>query len=91
MLSVDFYTHLLLIVSQAKQSKQLLTKEICLLSEETKYIFLQRKEEKCNLFIYLMNPGNSKIIIMKKQKKNSSTLPLRCGLKVKFKTRGECP
>ena len=31
--------------------KQLLTKEIHLLSEETKCIFLQRKEKKCNLFI----------------------------------------
>ena len=58
-LSVYFLTHLLHIVSHAKQSKQLLTKEICLLSKETKYIFLQRKEKKCNLFIYLMNPDNS--------------------------------
>ena len=61
MLYVYFLTRLLHTVSQAKQSKQLLTKEICLLSEETKYqyIFLQRKEKKCNLFIYLMNPDNS--------------------------------
>ena len=61
LLYVQFLTRLLHIVSQAKQSKQLLTEEICLLSEETKYIFLQRKEKKCNLFIYLMNPDNSKI------------------------------
>ena len=54
-----FLSPLLHIVSQAKQSKQLLTKEICILSEETKYIFVQRKEQKCNLF-YLMNPDNSK-------------------------------
>ena len=68
------------------QSKQPLTKEICLLSEETKYIFLQRKEKKCNLFIYLMNPDNSKIIKKKiKNKKTSSTQPLKCGLEVKFK------
>ena len=53
---------------------RVLTKEICLLSEETKYIFLQRKEKKCNLFIYLMNPDNS--IIKKNLKKNSSTQPL---------------
>ena len=52
-LYVYFLTRLLHIVSQAKQ---LLTKEIHLLSEETKYIFLQRKEKKCNLFIYFMNP-----------------------------------
>ena len=61
MLYVYFLTHLLHIVSQAIQSKQLLTKEICVLSEETKYIFLQRKEKKCNLFIYLMNPDNSNV------------------------------
>ena len=60
-LYVNILTRLLHIVSQAKQSKQLLTKEICLLSEETKYIFLQRKEKKCILFIYLMNPDNSNI------------------------------
>ena len=60
-LYVYFLTRLLHIVSQAKQSKQLLTKEICLLSEEAKYIFLQRKEKKCNLFIYFMNPDNSNI------------------------------
>ena len=57
-------TRLLHIVSQAKQSKQLLTKEIRLLLEGRKYIFLQRKEKKCNFFIYLMNPDNSKIIII---------------------------
>ena len=45
-----FLTRLLHIVSQAKQSKQLLTKEICLLLEGTKYVFLQRKEKKCNFF-----------------------------------------
>ena len=75
MLYVYFLTRLLHIVSQAIQLKQLLTKEICLLSEETKYIFLQRKEKKCNLFIYLMNPDNSNV---KKnfKKKNSSTQPL---------------
>ena len=56
-----FLTRLLHIVSQMKQSKQLLTKEIRVLSEETKYIFLQRKEKKCNLFIYFMNPDNSNI------------------------------
>ena len=61
MLYVYYLTRLLHIVSQAKQSKQLLTKEIRLLSEETKYIFLQRKEKKCNLFIYFMNPDNSNI------------------------------
>ena len=64
MLYVYFLTHLH-IVSQAKQSKQLLTKDIRLLLEGTKYIFLQRKEKKCNFFIYLMNPDNSKIIIKK--------------------------
>ena len=69
MLYVYFLTRLLHTVSQAKQAKQLLTKEICLLSEETKYIFLQRKEKKCNLFIYLMNPDNS--IIKKKFKKKT--------------------
>ena len=36
--------------------------KIRLLLEGTKYIFLQRKEKKCNFFIYLMNPDNSKII-----------------------------
>ena len=77
-LFVEFSTRLLHIVSQAEQSKQLLTKEIHLLSEETKYIFLQRKEKKCSLF-YLMNPDNSN--------KNSSTQPLtfRCDFEVKFK------
>ena len=70
----NFLTRLLHIVSQAIQSKQLLTKEICLLSEETKYIFFQRKEKKCNLFIYLMNPDNSNV--KKIKKKNSSTQPL---------------
>ena len=75
MLYVYFLTRLLHIVSQAIQSKQLLTKEICLLSEETKYIFLQRKEKKCNLFIYLMNPDNSNVK-KKNLKKNSSTQPL---------------
>ena len=38
-----FLTRLLHIVSQAKQSKQLLTKEIRLLSEETKSIFFKEK------------------------------------------------
>ena len=66
MLYVYFLTRPLHIVSQGKQSKQLLTKEIRLLSEGTKYIFLQRKEKKCDLFIYLMNPDNSKVIIKKK-------------------------
>ena len=70
MLYVYFLNRLLHIVSQAKQSKQLLTKETRLLLEGTKYIFLQRKEKKCNLFIYLINPDNSKImkkkIIIKK-------------------------
>ena len=47
---VEFLSPLLHIVSQAKQSKQLLTTEIRILSEETKYIFVQRKEQKCNLF-----------------------------------------
>ena len=69
MLYVYFLTRFLHIVSQAKQSKQLLTKEISLLSEETKYIFLQRKENKCNLFIYFMNPDNSNI--KKKLKKKN--------------------
>ena len=53
-----FLSPLLHIVSQAKQSKKLLTKEICILSE-TNYIFVQKKEQKCNLF-YLMNPNNCK-------------------------------
>ena len=65
MLYVYFLTHLLHIVSQAKQSKQLLTKDNRLLLEGTKYIFLQTIEKKCNFFIYLMNPDNSKIIIKK--------------------------
>ena len=68
MLYVYFLTRLLHIVSQAIQSKQLLTKEICLLSEETKYIFLQRNKKKCNLFIYLMNPDNSNV---KKQEESA--------------------
>ena len=55
---VKILTRLLHRVPQVKQSKQLLTKETCLLSEETKHIFLQRKEKKCSLF-YLMNPDNS--------------------------------
>ena len=75
MLYVYFLTRLLHIVSQAKQWKQLLTKEIRLLSGETKHIFLQTKEKKCNLFIYLMNPDNSKYK-KKVKKKNSSTQPL---------------
>ena len=56
---VEFLSRLLHVVSQAKLSRHLLTKEIRLLSEETKYIFVQRKEQKCSLF-YLMNPDNSK-------------------------------
>ena len=74
-------------MSQAKQSKQLLTKEFRLLSEETKYIFLQRKEKKCNLFIYLMNPDSKINKKLKLKKPPNSTQPLRCGLKVKFKKK----
>ena len=75
MLYVYFLTRLLHIVSQAKQakqSKQLLTKEIRLLSEETKYIFLQRKEMKCNLLFFLMNPDNCNI---KKIRKKNTVAP----------------
>ena len=53
---VKFLNRLLHMVSQAKQSKQLLTNEIRLLSEETKY----KKREEMQ-FIYLMNADNSKI------------------------------
>ena len=56
---VECLSPLLHIVSPVKQSKQLLTKKIRILLEETKYLFVQRKELKCNLF-YLMNPYNSK-------------------------------
>ena len=42
MLFIEFLTRLLYIVSQVKQSKQLLTKEIRLLSEATTYIFPHR-------------------------------------------------
>ena len=48
-------------MSQAKQSKQLLTKEIRLLSEATMYIFPHRigeKDMKVSLF-YLIHPASS--------------------------------
>ena len=53
----EFLTCFLHKVSKVKQSKQLLTKEIRVLLEETN-IFLHRKEKKCSLF-YFMNPDNS--------------------------------
>ena len=55
---IEFLTRLLHIVLQVKQSKQLLTKEICLLSEAATYIFVIEIDEKCmkvSLF-YLMPP-----------------------------------
>ena len=59
MLFVDFLTRLLLIVSQAKQSKQLLTKEIRLLSEATMYIFphRNRRERHESEFILFDTPS----------------------------------
>ena len=78
---VEFLSRLPDVVSQAKQSKQLLTKETGILSEETKYIFVQRKEQKGSLFD-LMNPEKTVA---------PSHLTLRCDFDVKFKTRGECP
>ena len=55
MLFVNFLTHLLLIVLQTKHLKQLLTKEICLLSEVTTYIIyflieIGEKDMKVSLF-----------------------------------------
>ena len=59
---VEFLTRLLYIVLQAKQSKQLLTEEICLISEATMYIYflieIDEKGTKLSLF-YLMHPANS--------------------------------
>ena len=49
-----FLIRLLHIVSQAKQSKQLLTKEICLLLEGTKIYISSTKREKMQ-FIYLFD------------------------------------
>ena len=54
MLYVNFFTRLLHIVSQAKQSKQLLTKEIRLLLEGTKYIYFF-KEKRKNAFFNLFD------------------------------------
>ena len=41
----EFLSRLLHVVSQAKQSKQLLTKEIRILLEETKYICSKKRAE----------------------------------------------
>ena len=53
-LYVYFLTRLLHIVSQAKQSKQLLTKEIRLLLEGTK-IYISSKKRENMQFIYLFD------------------------------------
>ena len=58
MLFVEFLTHLLL----AKQLKQLLTKEIRLLSEETtkKYFLIEKGDKDINArLFYLIHPANN--------------------------------
>ena len=52
MLFVEFSTHLLHIVSQAKQSKQLLTKVIRLLSEATNIYISSKKREEMQFILF---------------------------------------
>ena len=61
MLFVDFKTRLLLIVPQAKQSKQLLTKKIVYYQKRRCTYFLieiGEKDMKASIF-YLIHPANS--------------------------------